>query len=624
MAEFDTTGMQPNAPGLTYVTPQAMPAKFSNLGAYASLADTAIKGAVAFDKRNVLQGAKEEALALSEEYKEGSITNQQFLMQQKNEIEQNLGTAPSNEKQQYQIELDEINDKLSLMKEQGVITPEEFKMRLLTKTTELSSNNPVYADEIAKEVSSIMGGTGINDLISMDSSYYTAQAKAQAAEIKEIDKVLTDNGIGIVGMAIEKKIGYYQGITAITGKVGQLKLLSESNEAVNQYEFETDMINEGGVHVVGSQVKQSYYAKMQLNINDPNLNDAEKTKRHIELVAEARNILNGTLSKLPVKPQYTAYFNQATQDLNDMETDLSKVLSGEYEKDFFANKAATAKSKAELQERAAGRGPEKIQSMNLTINSIMRLLDSNYITLDNKSQELLQARADSLLDAITSAGKKSNVAYSYNQRVLQSNLTGSLPLLNQEALKLVDAGENIDALGTQYNDILQQNELMSNPNERMRDLDVRLKKLSMTTDTKVFENLLTTNPDFREMNANAINTYTAGILQEAETYPDVVSKLIVDKNSGLVRTSDLSDSLGSIPARLNVLIKYQSKLLGQTPGQAADEVINKLFKVKEMTTELTPPTVEVNTELERAKDWLKNNPNDPDAEAVRKKIESMS
>ena len=139
---------------------------------------------------------------------------------------------------------------------------------------------------------------------------------------------------------------------------------------------------------------------------------------------------------------------------------------------------------------------------------------------------------------------------------------------------------------------------MSNPNERMRDLDVRLKKLSMTTDTKVFENLLTTNPDFREMNANAINTYTAGILQEAETYPDVVSKLIVDKNSGLVRTSDLSDSLGSIPARLNVLIKYQSKLLGQTPGQAADEVINKLFKVKDMTNNAPSNTVEAITDDE--------------------------
>jgi len=624
MAEFDTTKMTQNRPELTYVTPQAMPAKFSNLGAVASLADTAIKGAVAFDKRNVLQEAKEGALALSEEYKEGSITNQQFLMQQRNEIEQNLGSAPSNEKQQYQIELDEINDKLSLMKEQGVISPEEFKMRLLTKTTELSNNNPVYADEIAKEVSSIMGGTGINDLISMDSSYYTAQAKAQAAEIKEIDTILKDNGIGFVGMPIEKKVAYYQEITAITQKVAGLKLLSESNEAINAYEFEQDMLNEGGIHVYGSQVKQTYYAFMQKNINDPNKSEAEKQKRHIELVAEARNILSATLSKLPVKPQYTEYFKQATQDLTDMETDLSKVLSGEYEKNYFANQAAVASSKAQLQERLEGRSPEKIENIEKISSILTGILDSKYLPDDAGALKLLDSNTLALIDAINTRGGKSNINLNYNQPRMNSNLTGSLPVLNTEGLKLIDAGENLDALGTEYNDILQQNLMIDNSNERMRDLDVRLKKLALTTDSKIFENLLDTNPDFRELNANAINTYTAGILQEAETYPDIVSKLIVDKNTGAVRTSDLSDSLGSIPARLNVLIKYQSKLLGQKPGQAADEVINRLFKVKDITNNTSSNTVEAITELEQAKEWLKNNPNNPDAEAVRKKIESMS
>ena len=61
MAEFDTTKMTQNRPELTYVTPKAMPAKFSNLGAVASLADTAIKGAVALDKRMTLTQAEQEA-----------------------------------------------------------------------------------------------------------------------------------------------------------------------------------------------------------------------------------------------------------------------------------------------------------------------------------------------------------------------------------------------------------------------------------------------------------------------------------------------------------------------------------------------------------------------------------
>ncbi len=74
MAEFDTTKMTQNAPGLTYVTPKAMPAKFSNLGAAASLADTAIKGAVALDKRITLTQAEQEAEDLRQQYQNTSPT----------------------------------------------------------------------------------------------------------------------------------------------------------------------------------------------------------------------------------------------------------------------------------------------------------------------------------------------------------------------------------------------------------------------------------------------------------------------------------------------------------------------------------------------------------------------
>ena len=599
MAEFDTTKMTQNAPGLTYATPKAMPAKYNSLAGAASLIDTGIKTAVAVDKANVLEDARQEAKELSEMYKDGSITNQQFLLQQKEETEANLATAPTGEKQQYQIELDNINDKLSLMKEQGVISPEEFKMRLLTKTTELTNNNPVYANEIAKEVSSIMGNTGINDLISMDSSYYTAQAKAQAAQMKAVDATLKEFGISVL-LPNENKIALYQQITDVTSKVAGLKLMSESNEAISSYEFEQSMIEDGGIHVVGGQVKQDYYGKMQRNLNDPNKTEAEKQKRHIELVAEARNILSAALSKLPVKPQYTAYFNQAIQDLTDMETDLQKVLSGEFEKNYFANQAAVASSKAQLQERLEGRSTEKIENIEKISSILTSIIASKYLSDDAGALKLLESNTSALIDAINTRGGKSNINLNYNQPRMNSNLTASLPVLNTEGLKLVEAGENLDALGTEYNDILQQSIMISNPNDRLRDLDVRLKKLALTTDTKIFENLLDTNPDFRELNSDAINFYTNAILQEAESYPDVTSKLLVDKKTGRVRTTDLQDNLGNVVNRLNVLIQYESKLLGTNPGDTADKVINRLFKVKEMNTDTATTTVEAITDEEQA------------------------
>ena len=339
MANFKTQPIEEVTPGLTYVTPEAMPAKFNNMTAAVQLADAGIKTAVAVDKRMVMNEAKDTATELAEQYKSGSITNQQYLAQQKEIAQNNLVSAPEGEKEQYQVELNAINDKLSLMKEQGVISPEEFRLRLLTKTSDLTNNNPAYANEIAREVSSIMGNSGVNDLISMDASYAQAQAAAHGEMMKTVDSTLKLHGFSVL-MPEEQKIQMYQEITAITGKVAGLKLLSESNEAIDSYEFEAEMIAEGGVHVLGSQVKQDYYAQMQLNLNDPNLSQEEKRQRHIELVADVKNLLSGTLSKLPVKPQYTAYFTQAIKDISEMETDLEKVMTGEYNKELLCKQSS--------------------------------------------------------------------------------------------------------------------------------------------------------------------------------------------------------------------------------------------------------------------------------------------
>ena len=582
MANFKIQPIEEVTPGLTYVTPEAMPAKFNNMTAAVQLADAGIKTAVAVDKRMVMNEAKDTANELAEQYKSGSITNQQYLAQQKDIAQNNLVSAPEGEKEQYQMELNAINDKLSLMKEQGVISPEEFRLRLLTKTSDLTNNNPVYANEIAREVSSIMGNSGVNDLISMDASYAQAQAAAHGEMMKTVDSTLKGHGFSVL-MPEEQKIQMYQEITAITGKVAGLKLLSESNEAIDSYEFEAEMIAEGGVHVLGSQVKQNYFAQMQLNINDPNLSQEQKRQRHIELVTDVKNILSGTLSKLPVKPQYTAYFTQAIKDITEMETDLEKVMTGEYTKDYSANKAATAKSQAELQERLAGRGPEKIESLTKISQALTSILANKFMSDDAKALELLESNTKSLVKAIESFGAKTNVNLNESQLRMKSNLTQYLPYLNKVSKEVLAEGDNLDAIGTEYNDILQQNEMILDPAVRIRDLDTRLVKLAMTTDSEVFNNLLANNNDFRQLAGNSINLYTSAILQETEMYPDVASTFVIDKSSGLVRTADLTQDVGNIINRLNVLIKFESKLLGVPIGQHAETVVKRLFNTSEIT-----------------------------------------
>ena len=577
MVDFTTTKIDPNAPGLTYQTPKAMPAKFSNVGAAVSVLDKGIQGAVALDKSMTLTEAQQLAEEEAQAYKEGSLTSQQMLQQQKMQAETDLANASVQDKPQFQEDLDNINNQLIKAKEQGLISPAEFKMRIMQRTSELAEANPAYGNEISAKVSQVLGYTGVSDLISMDESYVKAQQDAQNKQMEEIDSVLKENKFPTVGIDPETKFAQYQNITKISQRVSELKILSESNESINAYEFEAEINADGGLYKLGGEIMDQYYAKANLIANDPLKTDKEKMAEHIQLVTEARKVLSTTVARLPEKQKYKDYLASSTSILDKLEEDLEKVLDGTFEKNHFGNQAAIAKSVAELRERAAGRAPETIDSMTKIISALDGLLENKRFTKDANAITLLDSYTKRLLDAIDSGGKTANPRYSYNDTYLQDNLTGNLPTLNKKALEILDDGENLDALGAMYNDILLQNELITNPDNRLTDLDQRLSKLSNTTDPKVFENLMTANPDFGRKSGEAINFYRKGILQEIATFEDVQGRLLVDKNSGLIRTSDLTDSLGSIPARLNVLIKYESKLLGKNPGEHAEEVINSLF-----------------------------------------------
>jgi len=187
MAEFDTTKMTQNAPGLTYVTPKAMPAKFSNLGAAASLADTAIKGAVALDKRITLTQAEQEAEDLRQQYQNTSPTAIAQLEEEKTRLEASMeteGPAP------YQEELDTVINKLEMAKEQKVMSPSEFQYRANVAAEELMSRNPAYADEITAQMSNVYKRGGLNTLLKADLAAIDAQQKAQAAQMEEMTKFL--------------------------------------------------------------------------------------------------------------------------------------------------------------------------------------------------------------------------------------------------------------------------------------------------------------------------------------------------------------------------------------------------------------------------------------------------
>ena len=580
MVDFTKNKIQTNAPGLTYTTPKSMPAKTTSLSNIALGLSDVIEGAAAVDKSLTLDEARQYAKEQADMYKDSSIVNQQFLETQKAEAEINLSNASSEDKPFFQQELDTINSNLIKAKEQGLISPTEFKMRLMQKTSELADANPAYANDIAKTVSNVLGTSGVSDLIKMDESFLKTQQDARDNELKEITDVLKEYGFATVGKTPQDLYEKYQKVTKITERVGTLKLLSESNEEIDAYQFETEIEEDGGLYSLGGDIMDRYYREAQININDPLKTDAEKTDYHIQLVTEARKILNDTVARLPEKQKYKDYLSTTTSTLDKLESDLQGVLDGTYEKNFFSNKATIAKAQSELIERASGRSPERINSMTKVIDSVNKLLENKRFTDDSQALALLDSYSKRLLEAIDTEGKAANPNYNYNSLYFKDNLSGNLPTLNEQSVKLIDDGENLDAFGGMYNDILVQNQLISNPDNRLTDLDTRLRKLSMTTDTKVFESLLANNPDFSRLTGETLDFYRTAIVQEANTLGDIKTKLVVDKETGLVRSSDLTENLGSVTNRLNVLIKFESKLFNKNPGVHAEEVVNSIFNVE--------------------------------------------
>ena len=189
MADFDTTKIKQNAPGLTYATPKAMPAKFNSLGAAAETAETLIKGATALDKSMTLSQASDLASSLADDYELSSRTGQQNLLTDKRTLEADLAKDPGNEK--ITDELNVITTRLESAKEQGIISAYEFERRILKETQDLSSSNPAYVDEIAARVNKTLGNEGTLDLLTRDAALEKANQDAQSKELTIITKYLS-------------------------------------------------------------------------------------------------------------------------------------------------------------------------------------------------------------------------------------------------------------------------------------------------------------------------------------------------------------------------------------------------------------------------------------------------
>ena len=636
MAEFDTTGMKPNAPGLTYTTPKAMPAKFNNFGAAVSLADTAIKGAVAIDKRMTLNQAEQEAENLRQQYQNTSPTALAQLEEQKTRLETSMetdGPAP------YQEELDTIVNKLELAKEQKAMTPSEFQYRANSAAEELIARNPAYTDEITAQMSSVYKRGGLNSLLKSDMASMEAQQRAQAAQTAEMTKFLDKQNISWrqrpeeVPYLFEKEQQYLRN----TEEVSRMAEANEKFSEGQKVEFLANMGDGvGGTNGLYIEAEKSFNLLFnQLEFIEDNIQNVDEQNDARQRLTEAARIkLNWTVSNLPSRNDYEKkrnldFYTMQLNGINRLDTEMQKIVPAN-RKAFLQNKKEMIVLEQELHELQNGFNKAQAENLKLTLDTYAsfatggngKLLGLFMESNPNEMKEIANSMKEILLKKGNKIDYQSDNGQYYGEKT-QLNNYSSYKSFNNLAEAEVAFGNLTDGTKGYFNNVFNIANSMTG-DLKNQELDKLLPRISSTSD-KVLNNLMS-QPDFSKDVLDNVEFYK----EATKTTLPEGSKVVV-KNGMVYAPTDAR--LNNNLTRVNEYIKIQAKLQGEKPSSIVDEILKTDFPMlntglkvdtQEMTTEPTPPTVEAITELEQAKEWLKNNPNDPDAEAVRKKIESMS
>ena len=612
MAEFDTTKMTQTKPELTYTTPQAMPAKFSNLGAAASLADTAIKGAVALDKRMTLTQAEQEAEDLRQQYQNTSPTAIAQLEEEKTRLEASMeteGPAP------YQEELDTVINKLEMAKEQKVMSPSEFQYRANVAAEELMSRNPAYADEITAQMSNVYKRGGLNTLLKADLAAIDAQQKAQAAQMEEMTKFLDKQNISWrqrpeeVPYLFEKEQQYLRDREELSRMVEADERFSEEQKVKFLANMGDGVGGTNGLYIEAEKSFNLLFNQLEF-IEDNVKNVDEQNDARQRLTEAARRELNWTVSNLPARNDYEKkrnedFYTMQLNAINRLDEEMQKIVPAN-RKAFLKEKVETIELEQRLHELQNGFNKAKAENLQLTIGTYKDFVtggDGKLLALfKDQNPNVMLEISNAMKDIIRGKGNKidyqSDNGQYYGEKT-QLNNYSSYKSFNNLAEAEIAFGNLTDGTKGYFNNVFNIANSMTG-DLKNKELDKLLPRISSTPD-KVFDNLMS-QPDFSKDVLDNVEFYK----EATKTTLPEGSKVIV-KNGMVYAPTDAR--LNNNLTRVNEYIKIQAKLRREKPSSIVDEILKTDFPMldtglkvdtQEITTEPTPPTVEAITDEEQA------------------------
>lgn len=395
MAKFDTTKMKQNAPGLTYVTPQALPAKASALAGAAKMADTLIQGAVNFDKALTIQQADDIAKGLSSDYETLSATNRGNLLTDKENLEAELVNDPTNAK--IQADLDVVTQKLEKAKEQGVISPYEFERRILKESQDLSNSNPAYADEISARVAKTLGNTGTLDLLKRDAVLVKAQQDAAIKEFEAVKKYLReDKKINTLGMSDSVIIAHY------TKEMAEDKLREDIGQTLEDVELDDNVKRarlREHINSLGGPAKASHNMVKQIMIDLENISGRlsrgeitveEATLARDSILIEADEQITNIATIMGDDEGFKAAYENTKNRIDKLTNTSFERMMGKNSKEFYENELSIEDTKQLLDfTERTGLSPKLLEIQNKLLTSMDNMIKNLNISLSEQQKNIM-------------------------------------------------------------------------------------------------------------------------------------------------------------------------------------------------------------------------------------------
>ena len=601
MADFKTQPIKEVTPGLTYVTPEAMPAKFNNMTAATQLADQAIKTAVAVDQTLTMNEAERTAEDLRQQYQSTSPTAISELEGQKTRLETSIaeeGPAP------YKEELDTIVNKLQLAKEQKVMSPQEFQYRANMSAEELISRNPAYANEITAEFSNVFKRGGLNSYLKQDMAVQANALASQQAEFKEMTDFLDKQYISWRQDPESVPLLYQQEKQVLRQQIEKQRMV-ESNEAFDEQQKVEFLNNIGGTNGLYKEAGKSWNLLFnQLEHIEDNVMDVDQQNDlRQQLIASAKRELQWTVSNLPARTDYEKKRNQdfyamQLEAINKLDEEMIKVVPAN-RKQFLTDRRDEIQLEQELHEITNnGYNKAKATNLKLTLDTYAVLVtggDGRLLSLYQQSNPEEMAKiAEAIRDIVSQKGNKidyeSENGQYYGEKQSANNYNSYRSFSDLATAELA-YGELNPATKGYFNNVFNLTNSLSGDN-KLKELDKLLPRISKSN-PELFNSLMT-EPDFSQDILTNLDFYKESTIS---TIPE--GSEVVVENGKVYAPYDAR--LNNNLTRVNEYIRIKAMLENKKPEAIVEDILKTDFPMlttglkvdtQEITTEPTPPTVE--------------------------------